>query len=247
MSGATVGDGARIRALCDLDGTLREAILAGRPIDPVLADRVEMLDFRDRAALADLGFVSSLPYLKRLDLSGTGVRDLSPLANVTTLEALTLSRTEAEDLSPLTHLPHLAELVVDRSRVRDLSPIAGSVALRRLDIGSLPIVDLAVLGDLANLGVLDIGEGAALRRLDLSGFPVLETLVGVMVSDASLWPEAFPATLRELIIGGAAWPEGRSLPDLPRMITPDGRVVDDGGPCSAVFEFWRLVYGVEED
>lgn len=237
---------AEMRALSDLDGTIRAAILAGRPVDRTLAGRVRMLDFTDRADLVDLGFVTTLPGLTRLILSGTGVRDLTPLAGVPTLEALTLLRTEVEDLAPLARLPRLAELVIYRTRVTDLTPLAGSLTLRRLDIGT-SVGDLAVLGGLPNLAVLDIGDGSGLRRLDLSGFPALETLVGVTVGDASLWPVEFPATLRELIVGGSAWPEGRALPELPRLITPDWRLIDDGEPCSDPFEFWRMVCLAEDD
>lgn len=231
---------AEVRAVSDRDGTIREAILAGRPVDPGLAERVEMLSFHDRAELIDLDFVAGLPRLRWLDLVGTGVRDLAPLAGAPRLEHLTLVRTAVDDLSPLAHLPALAELKLDRTAVTDLSPLAGSTTLRRLDLGDGPIDDLAALGHLPNLAALDIGTAPALRRLDLSGFPALETLVAVCLGDATLWPAAFPATLRELIIGDAAWPEGRPLPDLPRLITPDWRLIDDGSPCSDAFEFWRL-------
>ena len=236
---------AEVRAFADRDGTLRAAILAGRPIDPDLADRVEMLEFRDRADLVDLGFVASLPRLRWLDLVGTGVRDLAPLAAASRLEHLSLTRSAVGDLTPLAHLPALAELILGRTAVTDLTPLAGSATLRRLDLGETPIGDLAQLGMLPRLTVLDIGNAPALRRIDLTGFPALETLVGVSVGEATAWPATFPATLRELIIGDAAWPEGRPLPDLPRLITPDWRLIDDGAACSHSFEFWRLVCGDE--
>lgn len=236
---------AEVRVVADLDGSLRKAILAGRPLDPGLAERVEMLAFHDRADLVDLGFVAQLPRLRRLDLVATGVRDLAPLAGALRLEHLSLARSAVDDLTPLSRLPALAELKLDRTAVTDLTPLAGSTTLRRLDLGETPIGDLAQLGALPRLTVLDIGSAPALRRLDLSGFPALETLVAVSVGDATLWPATFPATLRELILGGAAWPEGRPLPDLPRLITPDWRLIDDGAPCSDVFEFWRLVCGGE--
>lgn len=236
-----------VRAFSDVDGTIRAAILAGRSIDPDLADRVEMLDFSERADLGDLGFVTCLPRLRRLDLTGTGVRDLAPLVSARRLQFLSLMRTAVDDLTPLAHLPALAELNVDRTAVTNLTPLAGSTTLRRLDLGGTPVADLTELGRLPNLAILDIGTASALRRLDLSGFPALETLVGVMVDDATLWPATFPATLNELIIGDAAWPEGRPLPDLPRVITPDWRLIDDGAPCSDVFEFWRLVCENEDD
>lgn len=237
---------AEVRAVADRNGTIREAILAGRPIDPDLAERVEMLAFHDRADLVDLGFVAHLPRLRRLDLVGTGVLDLAPLAGATRLEHLSLARSAVDDLSTLARLAALAELKLDRTAVTDLSPLAGSTTLRRLDLGETPIDDLARLGRLPNLAVLDIGSAPALRRLDLSGFPTLETLVAVYLGDATLWPATFPATLRELIIGDAAWPEGRPLPDLPRLITPDWRLIDDGAPCSDAFEFWRLVCAAED-
>ena len=238
---------AEVRAFSDVDGTIRAAILAGRSVDPDLAARVEMLDFSERADLVDLGFVANFPRLRRLDLTGTGVRDLAPLVGARRLERLSLIRTAVDDLTPLVHLPVLAELTIDRTGVTDLTPLAGSTTLRRLDLGETPIGDLAQLGMLPSLTVLDIGTAPALRRIDFSGLPALETLVGVMVGDATLWPAAFPATLSELIIGDAAWPEGRPLPDLPRMITPDWRVIDDGAPCSDAFEFWRMVCGGEDE
>ena len=238
---------AEASAVCDFDGTIRAAILAGRPVDPDLAARVVALDFDGRHELVDLTFAAALPKLRRLNLAGTGVRDLAPLAAVDTLEALNLSRTEVDDLAPVARLPHLAELVLVGTAITDLSPLAGSPSLRRLDIGSVPITDLALLGRLPNLAVLDLGDAAALRGLDLSGFPALETLVGVTLFDAGLWPTEFPATLRELIVGGSIWPEGRPLPDLPRLITPDWRLVDDGAPCSDAFAFWRLVCLAEDE
>ena len=238
--------GAEVSAITDADGTIRAAILAGRPIDPDLAERVATLDFDGRTELVDLGFVASLPRLRSLNLCGTGVRDLAPLAHASGLERLVVMRTAVEDLSPLAGCPGLAELSIDRTPVTDLSPLAGSTALRLLDLGSAAIADVAVLGVLPRLAVLDIGPAPAMRCLDLSGFPALETLAGVAVGEATLWPSAFPANLRELIVGGAAWPEGRPLPDLPRLITPDWRLIDDGEPSSEVFAFWRLVCQAEE-
>lgn len=238
--------GAWTRALCDLDGTIRAAILAGRPIDAELADRVEALTFTDCADLVDLGFVATLPRLRSLDLTGTGVRNLTPLVDAPHLERLILMRTTVADLSPLARLPRLAEVNLDRTPITDLSPLAGSPSLRRLDLGSASIGDLAALGVLPKLAILDIGIAPTPIRLDLSRFPALETLVGVAVEDATLWPDTFPASLRELVIGGAAWPEGRPLPDLPRLVTPDWRLIDDGGPCSETFEFWRLCCDVDD-
>lgn len=49
---------------------------------------MELPDFHDDAGLVDPGFVSALTRLKRLDLTGTGVRDLSPPAGSAALRRL---------------------------------------------------------------------------------------------------------------------------------------------------------------
>ena len=57
--------------------------------------------------------------LKVLDVSGTPLSDLSPLATLGKLEGLVLRRTEVEDLSPLVKLDRLKVLRLFQSRVTD--------------------------------------------------------------------------------------------------------------------------------
>jgi internalin A len=75
-----------------------------------------------------------------LDLSGTQVSDLSPLARLENLKLLNLSGTPVSDLSPLARLENLKLLYLDGTQVADLSPLA---RLPKLRIFGAPASDSA--------------------------------------------------------------------------------------------------------
>lgn len=72
--------------------------------------------------VADLSPIADLP-LEKLDIKGTNITDLSPIANMTTLVALHLNHSKVSDLSPISGLYNLKRLYIDNSGIRDLSPI----------------------------------------------------------------------------------------------------------------------------
>ena len=72
---------------------------------------------------------------KTLDLSGTKVTDLTPLAGLAKLEALDLRGTKVTDLTPLAGLTNLIMLDLRGTKVIDLTPIAGLQVRGLLIIG----------------------------------------------------------------------------------------------------------------
>ena len=58
------------------------------------------------SGITDLTPLASLTYLTKLDLGSTGVTDLRPLASLTLLTELILSCTRVTDVTPLASLPH---------------------------------------------------------------------------------------------------------------------------------------------
>jgi len=87
-----------------------------------------------------------------LDLSGTKIRDLSPLSKLTDLEYLDLSLTDVNDLTPLSSLNNLKTLDLEGCwRIKDISPLAKLKKLESLNIGGTRVNDLAPLQSLENL------------------------------------------------------------------------------------------------
>ena len=76
-----------------------------------------------------LGGVTFTSDVTELDLSGSGIDDISQLAVCEQLESLDLSGNEISDLSPLVGLSALRELNVSGNKVASLSPLMGLSAL----------------------------------------------------------------------------------------------------------------------
>ena len=109
-------------------------------------------DALDLTALAGFGALDRLPpeiaslsLLQSLDLSGTDIADLAPLARMTGLRELGLSYTPVADLAPLRGLTGLRSLDLSVSRVEDIAPLSGLTALGDLFISGTPFQRLSGL------------------------------------------------------------------------------------------------------
>jgi Leucine-rich repeat (LRR) protein len=218
-------------------------------IAPALAARGELdaewLRIRNRALLAQLGFVrtlslrratvgsfaflSRMPRLERVDLSRTVIRSLAPLGRASTLRELDLADTSVTDLTPLAGLAGLEELDLSGTRVTDLTPLRGR-GLIRLTLGragpwALP--DLRPLGAVTTLTLrhapagLDLAPLRALRLAEL----VLDGTAVRNIAALAAHPTLTRLSLRHTGVPVASVRAllGRS-PGL-RVVMPDGRVV----------------------
>lgn len=136
----------------------------------------------------DLSPLEGLYNLQVLNLSGTRVKDLSPLAGLKNLQALFLIGTWVKDLSPLAGLDSLQRLHFESTRVEDLSPLAGLHNLQELNLFGTPIEDLSPLAGLRNLLRLDLEAATEVEDLSpLAGLANLQwlSLSGTRVKDLS--------------------------------------------------------------
>ena len=84
------------------------------------------LDFGHDEYLTDASFVSNMPKLEAIILSGSMVKDLTPFENCKELTFLELAYCGyLEDLSPLANCPKLSRVNVSFTKVSDLSPLDG--------------------------------------------------------------------------------------------------------------------------
>ena len=89
-----------------------------------------------------------------LDLHGTQVSDLTPLAGLSKLTELWLGNTQAKDLAPLAGLSKLTELDLSFTQVSDLTPLTGLSALTELSLHESQVSDdNPILKQLRNRGV----------------------------------------------------------------------------------------------
>ena len=111
--------------------------------------------------------------LERLDLSGQGLKDLTPLWGLSDLERLGLRGNAVSDLSTLSGLTDLDCLDLSSNRIMDIWPLAGLVNLTCLDLSDNSIEDLAALAGLTSLRRLDLSDN---RIVDVSALAGLERL-----------------------------------------------------------------------
>ena len=102
--------------------------------------------------------------VQTLSLSGTLVRDISPLARLTNLRTLYLSFTEVQDISPLAALTNLETLSLSRTQVRDISPLAGLTSLKVLYLYNTQVSDIRPLAGLQHLQALDVRHAPVVHR-----------------------------------------------------------------------------------
>jgi len=67
--------------------------------------------------LRSIAFVENMPHLRKLDISGSAVTDISALANFTEMEFLALRKLEIRDFSVLQNMPNLKELHFDDAAI----------------------------------------------------------------------------------------------------------------------------------
>ncbi|MGP6087813.1 leucine-rich repeat domain-containing protein [Antarctobacter jejuensis] len=108
--------------------------------------------------IADLQPLAPLTQIEKLDLRMTRVTDLSPLSGMRRLRNLYLEGSPVADLSPLAGLTRLKDLWLNGTKVTDLSPLASCKGLQTLSLRRTEVTDLSPLADLPELAILDITE-----------------------------------------------------------------------------------------
>lgn len=167
---------------------------AERRIEKAWRDRAEILDLGG-FALGELPTsLSRLGNLKNLDLSRTGITDLSPLSHLRGLQSLLgtsfpylpLLSGLLKDSSPLSHLHRLQILQLSRTGVKDLSLLSGLRDLQRLYLLDTGVTDVSPLSGLRRLQRLDLMGTGVTDLSPLSGLRGLQRLyLGRGVTDLS--------------------------------------------------------------
>ena len=113
------------------------------------------LDLRG-SLVSDLGPLANLSTLERLDLDGLQVSDIEPLANLTMLKRLDVMDTQISDIGPLSYLTALERIDLDSTQISEISPLANLTSLEWLSLMRTQISDISSLANLTSLKWLSL-------------------------------------------------------------------------------------------
>jgi hypothetical protein len=164
-----------------------------------------------------LGLIGKLPSLRKLNLSGTQVSNLSPLSGLTALRHLNLSRTKVRDISPLSGLTALQYLWLNHIKVSDLRPLAGLTALQHLELRKTHVRDVSPLSGLTALQVLWVNFAPVSDISPLSGLTALQYLWLNTTPVSDLRPLAGLTALQYLCLNATPVSDISPLTGLPAL------------------------------
>ncbi|WP_394178123.1 leucine-rich repeat domain-containing protein [Yoonia maritima] len=122
-----------------------------------------VIDLRPFSKLRELpANLAEVEAMVSLNISGTQISDLRPLAVHSELTHLVLRDTWVNDVSPLQGLSNLNNLDIGGAWVSDLTPLVGIPSLERLDIGSTQIASLAPVTQMQSLGWVNLHNAHAI-------------------------------------------------------------------------------------
>lgn len=198
----------------------RDDMAPGRELLQEMAN-IEELDLRNRPGIRSLQPTEVLSRLKRLDVAGSSVADLTPLANLTDLEYLDCSRTQTGSVEPLSGLKRLSYLNISETEVSNFSGLEGVTNLRELYADSLSITWLFPLDSLSRIDIISI-EGSSATKQEIARFIRArnQTLVLYQGNQLDAWWRTLPAAWKNSLTEFASMsgsPDSKALHRLTQM------------------------------
>ena len=139
--------------------------------------------------VSDISALSKLTSLTRLVIRGTGVSDISALSNLISLSSLDLSFTRVSDISALYKLTTLTSLDLSFTGVSDISALSKLTSLTSLNLSSTEVIDISVLSKLTSLTSLDLSIDTKVSDISalskLTSLTSLDLSIDTKVSDIS--------------------------------------------------------------
>ncbi len=162
----------------------------------------------------------SFPDVKELDLSAVNpsypehspLRSLSLVGRMKKLRRLDIRGTRVRSLAPLAHCPDLGWLHIDDTRVRSLAPLARLKHLQEIDATNAPLTSIAPLAASPSLVTLWLPGTHVQSVLPLAGIKTLEEL---MLPGSCARPDAVALAKRRPDVKLMMWTDGGS-PDCKR-------------------------------
>ncbi|MCY3552164.1 MAG: leucine-rich repeat domain-containing protein [Candidatus Poribacteria bacterium] len=185
ISGNPVTDVSPLAGLISLEGI---AALNTRVTDfSPLANlpRLQWIEFGNDPTISTLPLLTGIKTLRRLEITGTKISDISRLAELTQLTQLNLERNLISDISPLSNLKKLIELRLDNNLITDISPLSGLTNLQKLNLTDNAISDFSPLESLPEIITLN-AQGNPGNFIDISAPKITKSWLWMIVSTGNI-------------------------------------------------------------
>ena len=149
-----------------------------------------------RIPASELGILAGIQSLEKLSLSGCGLSTIADLSGAVNLTYLDLSSNTLRNLEPLTQISGLQELYLQNNAVTALDQLASLTALTKLDISYNSVTDLSPLAACPQLSWLNAGNNQIAR---LDGLESITTLTHLYLNHNLLTTVAILENLTELV------------------------------------------------
>lgn len=126
--------------------------------------------------ISDLTPLTAFERTLELNLSNNNISDLSPLLQMRNLSILKVSNNQLTDLSALNYFVYLNEVDFSGNQISDLSDFEGKTFLRNLDLADNDIEDLSPLSSLEFLDSLTLSKNSIKELSPLNGMTTLKHL-----------------------------------------------------------------------
>lgn len=122
--------------------------------------------------------LNELDELKILNLSNTGIADISPLKGAMKLTHLEMNQNDIEDITPLSGMTELKILDLGENRIENVDALRDHVHISELDLRGNEIKDIDPIRGLSDLRYLNLKGNGRIRSVEaIAELLKLETLI----------------------------------------------------------------------
>ena len=159
--------------------------------------------------LGDINFLAQFTGLKRLDLSGNKLVDLSPLAALEELEELNASNNQITDVTPLASMTSLKKIDLSQNAIQDETPLLNLPALEWLSLKENQLTATANWTTSASITHLDLSSNRIFDVRPMENWAISSLLYE---NNLTYTPIVFPSSRCEAAVREAfGKPEGDIL------------------------------------
>ena len=146
--------------------------------------RLQWIEFGNDPTISTLPSLTGIKTLRRLEITGTNISDISGLAELTQLTQLDLEKNLISDISPLSNLKKLIELRLGGNLITDISPLSGLTSLKELSLTDNSISDFSPLESLPEI-ITIYAQGNLGTFIDSSAPKITRSWLWMIVSTGS--------------------------------------------------------------